>query len=237
MIIFMKVSRSFSLVIQWILDQLVPPILRDAKWFMYLPMKLVFGKYVADFMNFKEHAFSMSEEEFSDVYRKVASVNELQGETDLNEACTKEILKTITAGTVLEVGCGRGYLLGRLQKQGLEVTGCDIVVNDSLRDRFPAIQFVEGNMEHLPFHDNSFDTVVTTHTLEHVQNLSMSLAELRRVAKKQLVIVVPKQRPYKYNFSLHINFFPYGWSLVGQFGHKKSAVIKNLGDWFYTETE
>ena len=232
----MQVSRNTSLAIQYGLDQLVPPRLRDSRWFMYLPMKLVFGQYTRDFMEFKDRAFVMSPEEFSGVYRKVASVTELQGETDLNEACTHEILTTIREGSVLEVGCGRGYLAGLLSKQGLTVTACDIVVSDDLRRRYPAVTFVEGSAEQLPFPDRSFDTVVTTHTLEHVQDLATAVSELRRVARRELVVVVPKQRPYKYNFSLHINFFPYEWSLVGQLGHRRSAAVKDLGDWFYKES-
>lgn len=231
----MKISRRTSLGVQWILDQLVPPALRDSRWFMYLPMKLVFREHVRDFMDFKERAFVMTEDEFSGVYRKVADVAELQGETDLNEACTRAILATVTEGTVLEVGSGRGYLAAKLHAQGLEVTACDIVVSPELVQRFPGITFVENSMEHLPFPDASFDTVVTTHTLEHVQDLATSMAELRRVARRTLVIVVPRQRPYEYNFSLHINFFPYEWSLVGQLGHRPDVTIKDLGDWFYVE--
>jgi len=231
----MTVSRRTSLRVQWILDQLVPPVVRDSRWFMYLPMRLVLHEHVHDFMAFKERAFVMTEHEFSDLYRKVSSVSELQGETDLNEACTREILATVNNGSVLEVGSGRGYLAEKLYAQGLEVTACDIVVGPDLVERLPGITFVENSMEHLPFPDASFDTVVTTHTLEHVQDLSRSVAELRRVARRRLVIVVPKQRPYKYNFSLHINFFPYEWSLVGQLGFRPDVTIKDLGDWFYEE--
>lgn len=43
--------------------------------------------------------------------------------------------------------------------------------------------------------------------------MNTALAELRRVAKRRLIIVVPKQRNYKYTFELHINFFPYLFDL------------------------
>ena len=49
------------------------------------------------------------------------------------------------------------------------------------------------------------------------------------------LLLFAKQRPYKYNFSLHINFFPYRWSLVGQLGYRPDVTIKDLGDWFYRE--
>lgn len=228
----MRVSRNFSVKIQYILDQWVPPRIRDSKWFMYLPMKLVLKDAAHEFMNFKQSVFSMTPKEFSGLYERTGHVQELQGETDLNEACTKEILKTIKNTTVLEVGCGRGYLAKKLANKN-KVTACDIVIPDKLRKESKNVKYLEANIEALPFKDKSFDYVVSTHTLEHVQHLPVAVSELRRVAKKGIIIVVPKQRPYKYTFSLHTQFFPYKWSLETAFGAGKSVTIKELGDWFY----
>jgi len=162
-------------------------------------------------------------------------VNELQGETDLNAACVKEILASLAGESILEVGCGRGYLLEQMAGKQREVTGCDIVISSALQSRLPDVRLVQANIESLPFKAGEFDTVVCTHTLEHVQHLELAISELRRVTKRRLLIVVPRQRPYKYTFSLHINFFPYAWSLTGQFGHRPRVIIKRLGDWFYQE--
>jgi ubiquinone/menaquinone biosynthesis C-methylase UbiE len=231
----MKVPREFSVKVQYVLDQWVPPRIRDSKWFMYLPMKLVLKDTVDDFMTFKQKVFTMSASEFSGLYERTVHVQELQGETDLNQACTKEILKTIRNKTVLEVGCGRGYLAEKLAQKN-KVTACDIVLSDKLKASKGSVSYIEANIESLPFKDDAFDYIVTTHTLEHVQRLSVAIAELRRVAKHGLVIVVPRQRPYKYTFSLHTQFFPYEWSLQAAFNSPKNAVIKYLGDWFYIET-
>lgn len=230
----MQVPRNFSVAVQYILDELVPPRLRDARWFMYLPMKFVLKDSAHDFMTFKNTVFSATKKEFSALYERTSHVQELQGETDLNQQCTDEILKNISGKTVLEVGCGRGYL-ANLMSQKHEVTGCDIVIPKDLETKFPQVNFVAGNIQSLKFKDNSFDTVVSTHTLEHVQNLPEAVAELRRIARKELIIVVPRQRPYKYTFSLHTQFFPYEWSITNAFGFRKNAKIKKLGDWFYYE--
>lgn len=231
----LRVSRSFSLAVQYLLDEWVPPVLRDSAWFMYLPMRLVFGPHTRELMTFKDVAFSMTENEFAGVYVQTAAVNELQGETDLNTECVAEILRNVTGRSVLEVGCGRGYLLELLKKQHPNVTGCDIVINDSLKTRLPDVTFVDATTESLPFSTGSFDTVVCTHTLEHVQHLSLAISELRRVTAKRLIIVVPRQRPYRFTFSLHLNFFPYPWSITGQFGHHPRAHLRRLGDWYYQE--
>lgn len=231
----MKVSRKFSVTVQYILDELVPPILRDSKWFMYLPMRFVLKDSAEDFMNFKEEVFSFTPKQFGALYDRTGHVQELQGETDLNQACTDEILKTISGKKILEVGCGRGYLAGIIADADYNVTGCDIVVPSKTIKRYPKVKFVEGNIQKLPFASNSFDTVVSTHTLEHVQDLPGAVAELRRVAKREIIIVVPRQRPYKYTFSLHTQFFPYAWSIQNAFGYRKNATLKKLGDWFYHE--
>ncbi len=231
----MKVSRKFSIAVQFVLDELVPPIIRDSKWFMYLPMKLVLKDTVGDFMNFKNWVFQKSDKDFGKLYERTLHVQELQGETDLNEACLDEILKLVKNKKVLEVGCGRGFLANKLSAKN-KVTACDIVVSSDLRTKFPQVKFIESNIENLPFGDNSFDTVITTHTLEHVRDLPKAVAEIKRVAKKEVIIVVPRQRPYKYTFSLHTQFFPYRWSLETAFGYKSGATnIKNLGDWLYIE--
>lgn len=231
----MKVSRKFSVAVQFVLDELIPPIIRDSKWFMYLPMRFVLKDTTSDFMTFKNDVFGYSDKQFGDLYGRTSHVQELQGETDLNQPCYDEILKTITGTKILEVGCGRGYLAGAIANSGHKITACDIVVNDKTIKQYPNVHFVEGNIEDLPFLDNSYDTVISTHTLEHVQNLPRAIAELRRVAKKELIIVVPRQRPYKYTFSLHTQFFPYRWSLQNSFGYNATASIKKLGDWFYYE--
>lgn len=230
----MKVSRNFSVRVQYILDQWVPPRIRDSKWFIYLPMRLVLKDTVNDFMTFKNSVFSMTKEQFSDLYGRTLHVQELQGETDLNEACVKEILKNVKNRNVLEVGCGRGYLAKQLSKKNI-VTACDIVIPKKLKQSKDGVKYVEGNIESLPFKDNSFEYVISTHTLEHVQNLPKSISELRRVASKAIVVVVPKQRPYKFTFSLHTQFFPYKWSLENAFGGAINRTIKDLGDWYYHE--
>jgi ubiquinone/menaquinone biosynthesis C-methylase UbiE len=195
-------------------------------------MRLVLKNSANDFMTFKESVFRMTPKQFGALYERTGDVQELQGETDLNEACVKQILKAVKNRKVLEVGCGRGYLAKLLSEKN-KVTACDIVIPERLKESKEKVKYMEANIEALPFKDNSFEYVVCTHTLEHVQNLPKAFAELERVAAKGLVIVVPKQRPYKYTFSLHTQFFPYKWSLENAFGAKNCTIKALDGDWYY----
>jgi ubiquinone/menaquinone biosynthesis C-methylase UbiE len=234
----MGLKREFSIVVQKFIDEWLPPVICDAKWFVRIPMKLFFKNAADDVMYFREKAFAMTDEEFAGVYRRVygqiADRGTLTRDTDLNKRCVKQILSSLRGDTVLDVGAGRGYLAG-LMSQTHKVTAVDMVVTDNVRKAYPQVTFVESHLEQLPFADAEFDTVVCTHTLEHVQNLPRAITELRRVARKSVIVVVPRERPYKYGFALHLHFFPYAWSLHGQFGYSPDATITNLGDWFYEQ--
>ncbi len=233
----MNISRRFALIIHFILDECVPPILRDQKWFIWLPFRLLFGDKDRFFYEFKDQAPDMNAEEFSRVYRETADVH-IQRETDLGEECIQKIEQNVVGPSVLEAGCGRGYLANILSRSH-KVTACDIAISEAMTERYEAVRFQRENVESLSFTDQIFDTVVCTHTLEHVQNLPAAVAELRRVAARRLIIVVPKQRPYRYTFDLHLHFFPYRNMLLAFLCPSEQGVNYQLreiqGDWYYQE--
>ena len=69
-------------------------------------------------------------------------------------------------------------------------------------------------IEALPFEDGAFDTVVCTHVLEHILDFGKALSELRRVAAKRVIIIVPQEREYRFTFNPHLHFFPYPHSFL-----------------------
>lgn len=232
----MKISRRQTLVFHYILDNLVPPVVRDADWFMRPMFRFLFGKKAVIFAEWKERAPSLSDEEFAQTYRQVEDVL-IERVTSLNEACLDRIRKSISGTSLLEVGCGNGYLSNLLSEHS-KVTAVDIIVSPETRLAYPQVTFQEANMERLPFPDHSFDTVVSTHTLEHVRDLPAAMRELRRVSRQRLILVTPKQRAYKYTFDLHLNFFPYPHSLTQAVGKSTGACACQVvgGDLFYMET-
>lgn len=232
-----NISRRFANIIHAILDGWIPPVIRDSNWFNYIPFKLLYRERSGHFMKFKERAFRMSEREFIQVYEDTVDLH-LPRATDLNPQCIDRILSSILTEDVLEVGTGRGYLAGLMSSNYL-VTACDIRIDGQLKDRYPGVRFVEANIERLPFGDSSFGTVICTHTLEHVQDIFRSISELRRVAKDRLIIVVPKQRPAKYTFDLHLHFFPYTFSILAYFPPGPEIIDRSVvelgGDIYYQE--
>ena len=230
----MNISRRTANKIHFFYDQILPPILRDSKSLMSIPLKLMYKEDSTIFKEFKNSALKMDDSKFSEVYKKVLPI--VTRETDLNEDCVDATVSNVVGKTVLEVGCGKGYLAKKLAKK-FKVTASDIIIDKDLVTANPTIKFKIANIENLPFSDKEFDTVVCTHTLEHVLNLFAAIKNLKRVTKKRLIIVVPKQRPYKYTFDLHLHFFPYENSLLtimNTNGNIRSCKVLG-GDLFYIE--
>ena len=88
------------------------------------------------------------------------------------------------------------------------------------------------------YRPNSFDTVICTHTLEHILDIKEVYDKLIKITKKRLIIVVPKERPYNHTFNGHIHFFPYSWSFINLIRPKNKFKIFELDrDFFYIENK
>ena len=230
----MKISREFNVALNWVLNELIPPLIRDQRLFGWLLAKFLYGEKAPVYMNFHANVYDMDEEMFRHAYEDIQATA-LNRQTDLNRKCVAAIEHAVVGRKVLEVGCGRGFLCQRLAEHH-DVTAVDIVVTDTLKSAGGSVRYHECGAEALPFEDRSFDTVITTHTLEHVRDLQAALTELRRVCRNRLIIVVPCERPHRYTLSLHIHFFPYRFSVLHTFMPTKQHTLEKLGgDWFYFE--
>lgn len=91
---------------------------------------------------------------------------------------------------VLEVGCGNGYYLSLLNRLGikLSLTGVDVdklalkdakkFINDS------KVKVVFADASKIPFPSNSFDKIVMSEVIEHVNDEKKVLKEVHRVLKR-----------------------------------------------------
>ncbi len=90
----------------------------------------------------------------------------------------------VTSGTrLLDAGCGAG-LLGLLAGlRGAQVTAYDASAPllAIARERLPAADVREGDLEALPFDDASFDAVVAVNSVFYAADLAQAMRELSRV--------------------------------------------------------
>lgn len=225
-------DREITNKINYILDNWVPPAIRDSKWFYGLILKVVAGKKVGYYMDFKKRLPNMLEVEVNQYYTILADTF-MKRNTDLNKKCIEIILDNILGVTILDAAAGKGYLVEKIkEKTGKNITALDIIIQKTKRRD---IKWVEGSLTEMPFPDNSFDTVLCTHALEHIKDVKMALNELRRVCKKRLIIVVPRQREYLYTADLHINFYPYKYNVEKLFENRQVDIALINGDWLCIE--
>jgi SAM-dependent methyltransferase len=227
-------SRTASLRINDALDRWLPPAIRDSKLIGRM-VRSFYAPLTEDITTFKDRAFYLSRAEYAAFYQSLRSKVD-QGDTDLTPESLEAVVGAVAGDRVLDVACGTGHLASILAGRGHAVVGCDVAVTAGRRGADPRVEWCDGNVEQLPFRDGAFDTVVSTHTLEHVQHLGVALKELRRVAGSRLVVVVPRQRPYRVTFNPHIQFFPYRFSFLAWTGtdHPHSLDVVG-GDWLYVE--
>lgn len=224
--------RNLTLIIHWFFDQLLPPFLRDSRWLMGLVFRLALGSKYHYYLDFKDRLPELSEQEIQGYYTRLADTF-IQRKTDLNTASIKAVLNASLGNSLLDVACGSGWLSHQLAAKGFAVIGGDIMppVAKGANPVFSSVDVTQ-----LPFADQQFDTVVCAHTLEHVQDIQQALAELRRVCKHRLIIVLPCQREYRYTFDLHIHFFPYEYK-VRQLLGSQAAVQRCGGDFVIIEDQ
>jgi ubiquinone/menaquinone biosynthesis C-methylase UbiE len=218
-------NRSLVNIIRYIFEEILPPILRDSIIFKYIVKFFYRGDKLHE--ELKQKSLYYTKKDFLNYYKKMPEIN---GKTDNSEACIKHIMSNILPTNVVDVGCGRGYLLERIRNQypGLNIYGTEIFLNTLLKKRAKTSNFkvIKIDIQSIDKIKSAFDTVICTHVLEHVLDIRSVYIKLKKICNRRLIIVVPKERPYQYTFNGHLHFFPYDWSLINTLRPDKKSKYK-----------
>jgi SAM-dependent methyltransferase len=86
---------------------------------------------------------------------------------------------------LLDVGCGTGMLLQLARERGAEPSGIDVTPEllAIARERLPAADLREGDMESLPWEDASFDAVTGVNAFQFAGDPAVALGEAARVLR------------------------------------------------------
>jgi len=123
------------------------------------------------------------------------------------------------APVIVDLGCGSSKKVGTIGLDILKLPGVDYVVN------------LENGLSFIP--DNSIDQYVTSHFLEHVENLEVLLKEVHRTLKPNglIEIKVPHfSNPYYYSDYTHKRFFglySFDYFSKHQTGYRRKVPVYN----------
>ena len=101
--------------------------------------------------------------------------------------------------SILDVGCGKGFMLFDLYKMipGIKLAGIDIseyAINSSIPEIRNFLKI--ANAKKLPYSSNSFDVVISINTVHNLEKdeCALALQEISRVSKKYSFITVDAYR-------------------------------------------
>lgn len=153
----------------------------------------------------------------------------------------RPILDLPSDSLVLELGCGTGLDGIELMKRGLNVVETDISLGCVKKARQNSEElglssrgrFMVADAEGLPFLENTFDAVLIVGSLHHLPHPEECLAEMRRCAKEQSLVVIgfePNTWPYYLFFPFQRKILALGrlFSNPAQFFRTSSTVQRIL---------
>ena len=114
----------------------------------------------------------------------------------------RETLKPRPGNRILDVGCGEGLgevAIGRLHISQVKLFGVDLVVSKVIEARRETaahnqrVGFAAADASHLPFADESFDSLYCVAVLQHIGDVRSAIREFARVVARngRLVVVEP----------------------------------------------
>lgn len=106
-----------------------------------------------------------------------------------------ETYKIPPGGRILDIGCGKGFLLFELQqlRPDIDVVGIDISTYaiDNAKEEIRHTLSVHDAATPLPYDNDEFDLVISLTTLHNlpISKLAIALKEMDRVAKQKYLVV------------------------------------------------
>jgi len=100
-------------------------------------------------------------------------------------------IESCNRGKLLDIGCGQGKFLARMQNFGWNVSGVepDAEAANIARERF-GVEVAAGAVEKARFPDGHFEAVTMRHVIEHIHDPLSILMEVRRILKPGGNIIV-----------------------------------------------
>lgn len=103
----------------------------------------------------------------------------------------KEIIQLLHLSTndcVVDIGCGTGKLLQAILASspdisciGVDISSGIIANTKTSNSQKQTVHFLQGDIQRLPFEDNTANKITALHMMYHVENVDSALSEVKRV--------------------------------------------------------
>ncbi|MBW2975010.1 methyltransferase domain-containing protein [Candidatus Woesearchaeota archaeon] len=127
------------------------------------------------------------------------------------EGIIREALSGLSQNAVLlDVGCNTGYVVNTIAKKGYRAVGIDLSekhIKMAKSRKYGNTAFYVMDASKLRFKENTFDAVILTEVLEHVDEPETVLRETIRVTKKGGRIIIGIPRDVRVYYEGHKHFF------------------------------
>lgn len=88
---------------------------------------------------------------------------------------------------ILDLGCGTGYIAKHFSKKNIQTFSCDLSLEMLTRNAF-CDKKINCDFENLPFKKESFDVLISSFSLQWIQNFQKSFAEFYEILKPNGII-------------------------------------------------
>jgi ubiquinone/menaquinone biosynthesis C-methylase UbiE len=190
----------------------------------------------ARFDEFRTWSLQEIQKRFGTIPRRYIDQVEIQSVLSVLE------LTPSSESLMLDAGCGSGRFLTPLSED-MRIVGTDFskgLLGKARKDA-PEAPLCLADVEHLPFKDGIFDTVLSVRVLQHVASQKEAIKELSRVTKKGGTIIILAYNNltlhalYKWirqklkNWKWHPDDYCSPWELKKMLGKAGVSVIKTRG--------
>ena len=146
------------------------------------------------------------------------------------------MLGDIKGKKALDAGCGDGRLSEQLMKFGADVSGCDVSEEmiKICNKKFIGKDFIVADVENMPYPDESFDLIVSTFVIVHLDFLEDFFDECFRILKPEGTLIVSninQRKPPKLKTKNNEHI------VIRSKYHRPDAVIKALEHSLFTIEE
>jgi SAM-dependent methyltransferase len=148
-----------------------------------------------------------------------------------------DVVRELAPEDILDVGCGEGYALSALREHAIAcpMTGIDLSPDaiEHAKLRLPQAEFRVQNALELAESGRTYDLVMMTEVLEHIEDPARMLPVLERIARRYVVVSVPWEpffRGLNFMRGKHVTAFGNDPEHVNHWG--RSAFLRFIGQRF-----